>query len=327
MKRRRFLPFAAAAAATVAAASAHAQAPPRPFRIGITTIASPENTTTSKLMSDRLRELGHVEGKTFVLDVVYLAGKPEGYGDGARTLVGRGADVLLALGPEIALKAALQASGTVPVVMAAFDFDPAARGYVKSLARPEGRITGIFVQQIELAVKRAQLAKQAVPDLTAATIFWDDASRDQLQATEATARELGVELLSVNLQGRPYDYEAALAAVPPASRQMLLVPNSPVFFFDRARLGEFTLEHRLPAIFAWREWVLAGGLMSYGPAYDTMIRRITDYTDRLARGAKPAELPIEQPTRFELVINLKTAKALGLTLPPALLARADEVIE
>lgn len=326
MKRRSLLPLLGGAALLLPRAGI-AQSPARPFRIGIATIAGPDNATTPRVVAERMRELGHVEGKSCVFDVMYLAGKADGYPAASRALAERGADVLVALGPELALKAALDASPTTPVVMAAFDFDPVARGYVKSLARPEGRITGIFVQQIELAVKRAQLAKQAIPALTAAALFWDEASRDQMQATEATTRELGVELFSVPMKALPYDYEAAVATVPVAFRQALLVPNSPVFFNDRKRLADLTLAHRLPAVFAWREWVTAGGLMSYGPVFEAMIRRVADQIDRLARGAKPADLPIEQPTRFELVINLRTAKAIGVEIPAPLLARADEVIE
>jgi putative tryptophan/tyrosine transport system substrate-binding protein len=327
MRRRQVLAAGSALTSILAARAGFGQTAAKPLRVGYATIAASEDAPAHKLLAGRFRELGYVEGKSLITESIFLAGRADGYASAMKTLVGRGADVLVALGPEVALEAALAASNSLPIVMAAFDFDPVARGYVKSLARPEGQITGVFIQQIELAVKRAQFAKQAFPDLKAAVVFWDEPSKDQWQAIERTARDLGVDVAGVALKGQPYDYEAALAGVPVSHRQVLLVPNSPVFFNDRVRLAELTLRHRLPSIFAWREWVAAGGLMSFGPSFAEVIRRLADYVDRIGRGAKPVDLPIEQPTRFELVINLKTAKAIGIDLPPTILARADELIE
>jgi putative tryptophan/tyrosine transport system substrate-binding protein len=211
--------------------------------------------------------------------------------------------------------------------MIAIDYDPLARGYVANLARPTGNITGLTLQQIELAAKRLQLMKHAFPDRQSATVFWDRSSADQWQATQSAAATLAIRLAGVELRELPYDYEGALTHAPADHRGILIVMTSVVLFRDRARLADFALRHRIPSMFAFREWVEPGGLMSYGPSITGMFARAADYVDRIARGAKPADLPIEQPTKFEFVINLRTAQALGLTFPPSLLAIADEVIE
>jgi putative ABC transport system substrate-binding protein len=165
------------------------------------------------------------------------------------------------------------------------------------------------------------------PDLRAATVFWDWISADQFQAMQSAAPALGVQLFGSELREQPYDYEKALAQAPSDYRGWLFVMTSPFLFRDRARLGEFALQHRVASVFAFREWVDADGLLSYGPSINGMYRRAADYVDRIARGAKPSDLPIEQPTKFEFILNLKTAKQIGLTTPTALLLRADEVIE
>jgi len=215
----------------------------------------------------------------------------------------------------------------LPIVMTAIDYDPLARGYLSNLARPTGNVTGIFFQQIELATKRLQVVTEAFPDLRAATVFWDESSADQWGAAQSTASALGLRLFGSKLHEQPYDYEQAFAQAPSDHRGWLFVMTSPFFFRDRARLAEFALRHRMPSVFAFREWVDAGGLLSYGPSITGMYRRAADYVDRIARGAKPSDLPVEQSTKFEFVLNLKTARAIGLAIPTALLLRADEVIE
>jgi putative tryptophan/tyrosine transport system substrate-binding protein len=212
-------------------------------------------------------------------------------------------------------------------VMIAIDYDPLARGYVTSLARPSGNVTGVVFQQIELAAKRIQLIKDGFPDRPAATMFWDKVSADQWDAARSTAARLGLRLSGIELRESPYDYEAALDQAPLDHRGMLIVPTSPSFFRDRARLADFALQHRIPSMFVFREWVDAGGLLCYGPSITTLFGRVAEFVDRIARGAQPADLPIEQPTKFEMVVNLKTAKAIDIELPTAILLRADEVIE
>ena len=237
-------------------------------------------------------------------------------------------DILLASGPEISLKSALATAGTRPIVMVAIDYDPLASGYVKNLARPGGNVTGISFQQIELTEKRLQIVREAFPDVPAIAAFWDEISADQWHAAENVAPKLGLRLAGIEFREQPYDYERAFAQLPPEHRRVLMVLTSPVFAVpNRARLPEFALRRRMASIYSVRQYVDVGGLMSYGASFTAMYRRAAEIVDRVARGAKPADLPIEQPTTFEFVANLKTAKALGLTIPPTLLARADEVIE
>jgi putative ABC transport system substrate-binding protein len=196
-----------------------------------------------------------------------------------------------------------------------------------SLARPGGNVTGVLFQQVELAMKRLQLMKDVLPSIEAATVFWDVNSVEQWQATERAATTLGLRLAGIELKEKPYDYEAALAKAAPDYRGALVVMTSTGFFFDRERIADVALRHRIPSIFAFRQWVEVGGFLSYGPSIATMYRLAADYVDRIARGAQPADVPVEQPTKFELVMNLKTAKAIGLNVPGTVLARADEVIE
>jgi putative ABC transport system substrate-binding protein len=212
--------------------------------------------------------------------------------------------------------------------MVAIDYDPLARGYVSSLARPGGNVTGISIPQIELTEKRLQIVREAFPDVPAIAVFWDKISADQWHAAENAAPKLGLRLAGIEFREQPYDYERALAQLPLEHRRVLMVLTSPIFAVpDRARLPDFALRHRMASIFSLRQYVDVGGLMSYGVSFTALYRRSAEIVDRVARGAKPADLPIEQPTTFEFVANLKTARALGLHIPPTFLARADEVIE
>ncbi len=324
MRRREAIAFLGAAAAWPLVARAQQ---PKILRLGIVTTTIPRSAPQYVTLVNRLGELGYFEGQNFILDFINVEGRLENFGQAMKDLVARKADVLVAFGNEYALKAAMAASSTVPIVMMAIDYDPLALGYIKSLARPGGNVTGLFLQQVELAEKRVELVKQVFPELEAATMLWDAPSASQWQATRKIAPTLGLDVAGVEMHDRPYDYERALSEAPTDHRKALLVGNSAGFFFDRARLGEFTLGHRLPTICAAREFADAGGLISYGADFLGMVRRLADFIDRIARGDSPSDLPVEQPTKFELVVNLKTAKALGLTLPPTLLARADEVIE
>jgi putative ABC transport system substrate-binding protein len=183
------------------------------------------------------------------------------------------------------------------------------------------------LQQIELASKRLQLSKDLLPSFETAMIFWDSWSDYQLKATSSAAASFGLRLAAVELEKQPYDYEGALASVPPDHRSTLIIPIAPAFYRDRERLAQFGIQHRIASIAAVREFADAGCLLSYGPDFPAMFRLVAEYVDRIARGAKPADLPVEQPTKFELIINVKTAKAIGLDVPDKLLALADAVIE
>jgi ABC-type uncharacterized transport system substrate-binding protein len=263
----------------------------------------------------RMRELGYVEGQNFTMDYIDLQGRVDRYVEATQQLVDRKADVIVAFGPEESLKAALAVTRTI------------ALGYVTSLARPTGNVTGLFLEQIELAAKRLQLVKDAFPAVGKATVFWDRLSADQWHATRNNAAKFGFDLAGVELRDYPYDYAWALAQAPPEHRGFLFAMTSPLFARDRPQIVQFTLLNRLPSMFVFREYVDQGGLASYGPNRTVMSRRTADYVHRIARGAKPSDLPIERPTIFELVINLRTAKALGLEFSQAILLRADEVIE
>jgi putative tryptophan/tyrosine transport system substrate-binding protein len=276
----------------------------------------------------QLLALGYEEGRNLRIDFVQLDSTNADRSFAmAAELVGRGVDVIRAGGTEVVLKSAAAVTRTVQIVMVATDYDPLARGYVRSLARPGGNVTGVFMQQIELTPKRLEFLTQAVPDLARVVVLWDRFSADQFEAAREAARSLKIPLDGIEFADPPYDYERALAGVEGGHRDVLLQMTSPLFIQDRQRFPAVALDHRLPSMFPFRQWVDAGGLMSYGASLTDMNRLAADYIDRIAKGAKPADLPVQQPTKFELVVNLKTAKTLGLTIPQSIIARADEVIE
>jgi putative tryptophan/tyrosine transport system substrate-binding protein len=305
--------------------SARAQQTEKILRV-VTASTQPRSSPIWKAFEQRMAELGYQEGKSYSFECLNVP-TVDGYETGYRKLAARDVDIIVASGPEISLKSALASFDTKPIVMVAVDYDPLARGYVTSLARPTGNVTGLFLQQIELMAKRLQLLKSAFPDVRALTVFRDRTCLDQWQATEAAAANLGLRPVGVDVGDPPFDYDKVLAQVNPEYRGTIFVLASGFFLRDRERLADFGLRNRLVSMFCFREVVDAGGLLSYGPSFSVVYRRAAEYVDRLAKGAKPADLPIEQPTKFELVINLKTAKTLGFSIPPSLLATADEVIE
>jgi putative tryptophan/tyrosine transport system substrate-binding protein len=323
MRRREFITLLGGAAVAWPLA-ARAQQPVK-TRIGITTI-QPRTSPIYAAFDQRLRELGYIEGQNLVVDFLNPEDQAEGIAGAIKELVRRNVNVIVA--PyESAVKSALAVTQTVPIVMIAIDYDPLALGYAKSLSRPGGNVTGLFLQQIELAKKRLQLMKDALPSVQTATMFWDSPSEHQWNTTSSVAAAFGLRLAGVELREQPYDYERALAQAPPDHRSTLIMPTSPVFYRDRVRLADFALRHEIASMFVLREWVEAGGLLSYGVSFAAIFRRAAEYVDKIAKGAKAADLPIEQPTKFELVLNLKTAKAIGITISPAILVRADDVIE
>jgi putative ABC transport system substrate-binding protein len=211
--------------------------------------------------------------------------------------------------------------------MVAISSDPVALGYVASLARPGGNITGVFYQQLELTGKRLELLKQTVPEIDRVIVFGEVRAAQQFDAAAKAARVLKLPIIPVELREPPYDYARALAGVNPRPGDALFCLSSAFFARDRSRLAELALRHRLPSMFTQREVVDAGGLLSYAPSFSAMYRLAADYVDKILKGSAPADLPIQQPTKFELVVNMKTAEALGLTIPDQILVRADEVIE
>lgn len=327
MKRRAIVTgLAVSAGAGLAAGRGAGQERIRSLRVGIVT-GNPITSPFWVAFLARLRELGLVQGENLQIEFVDLVAP-------GRTLEQKIADMLraqpqvvVASGGEIVLETTIAATKTVPIVMIAVDFDPLARGYVASLARPTSNVTGLFLQPNELSLKRLQLLREVVPNLTRAAVFYDRLSINQWESVRENQARVGVELVGVELRDPPYDYERALAQIPATHRGMLLLMTTPVFFRDRVPLAAMLLRHGIPSVFTFRGWADEGGLMSYGPSIGGMWRRAAEYVERLARGARPAELPIEQPTGYEMVINLRTARALGLDIPLTLLARADEVIE
>jgi putative tryptophan/tyrosine transport system substrate-binding protein len=322
MNRRHFIALVGGAAAWPLAARTQQ---PRNLRVGITTI-QPRTSPPYAAFHQRLCELGYVDGQNLTIDFL----NPDNYAGGIdgtmKELALRKVDVIVA--PyESAVRSGLAAADSPPIVMIAVDYDPLALGYISGLARPGGKVTGLFLQPIELATKRIQLLKDTLPDLQTAIMFWESSSADQWNAASSAASALGLRLAGVEFREQPYDYENALAQAPPDYRSALIVPLSPVFYRDRQRHVDLALRHKMVSMFGLREWVDAGGLLSYGASFSDMFRRAAEYVDRIAKGAKAADLPVEQPTKFELILNLKTAQAIGVTIPTAILLRADEIIE
>ncbi len=301
------------------------------WRIGILGLARPSDLVGPALQSlqthaliEGLGELGYVLDKHFVIASRNSGGVPERLPGLAAELVGAQVDVIVAAGPAVgALK---QATSTIPIVMAAAG-DPVGSGYVQSLGRPGGNITGMSLQSADLQGKRIEMLKEIVAGSAPVAVLWDRPGIVYWQAAQAAARERGWKLVSLEVRGAE-DIEAAFKAAADARARTVLVSGAAAIFFPhRARVAEIAARHRLPVMYELRPFVEAGGLISYGADINNIWRRSAVFVDKILRGAKPADLPVEQPTKFELVINLKAAKALGITIPQSLLLRADEVIE
>jgi ABC-type uncharacterized transport system substrate-binding protein len=266
MQRRQFITLGGAAA--LAPLIARAQQPAM-LRVGAIS-PLPRARAFIQGFEARMRELGYVEGQNYTLDWTDLEGRSERYPAAMQELADRKVDVIIASGPEDALKAATAATRTIPIVMAAIDYDPFARGYVTSLARPTGNVTGIVLEQIELAAKRLQLVRDAFPAINKATVFWDRHSADQWHAMRDNAAKSGFDLAGIELRDYPYDYARALTQAPMQNRGFLFTPTSPLLARDQERIVQFTLLNRLSSMFVFRENVDQGGLMSYGPSRTVM---------------------------------------------------------
>ena len=311
---------------------AEAQRAGKVYRIGVLeTVGAEWNVVNLSAFRQGLRELGYVEGQSFVLEYRSADGRPERFADLARELVRLEVDVIVTRGTPAALSAK-QATGTIPIVMASSGA-PAAEGIVANLARPGGNVTGFHTAApAELGGRRLRLLKEAVPGALRVGILWNPSDFQTplfVKETERVARAMGVQLKSFELQGRQglagldEAFEAALMGQVDA---FIAVEDYVTFTFG-ARILDFASMSRLPAIYGLREFVDAGGLMSYGTDRRDLFRRAATYVHRILEGARPGDLPVEPPTKFELAINLKTAKALGLTIPPPLLQRADHVVQ
>jgi len=308
---------------------ADAQQASKTAKIGILSATTPAALAPSvEAFKQGLRELGWVEGKSFVLEVRYGEGKVERLSELARELVALKMHVIVTPA-DLSLAAIKRETQTIPIVMA-LSSDPVGAGFVASLARPGGNITGLSNISPELSGKRVELLREAVPGLSRLALLWNPEVRgavlDYKEAASA-ARSLRVEVQSVEVS-RAEDLDRAFSTITSWRAQALMLPGiNPVGFANRAQIVSFAQRNRLPSMFPTKEYVDSGGLMSYGPSLVDLFRRAAGYVDKILKGAKPADLPVQQPTKFELVINLKTAKALSLTLPQSLLRRADEVIQ
>ena len=304
-----------------------AQQAERTYRVGWLSQSSPRTEPSNIAFEQRLRELGFAEGRNLVIEYRAAEGRIERLPELAADLARQHCDVLLAPGTEASLVAIKQASRDTPIVIVANDYDPVATGHIASLARPGGRITGVSQLQTELPAKRLELLKELLPRAKRIAVFSDTATAGQLKAVQAGAKRLGVALQVLEFKRPPYDYDSAFAESVRAKAEALLVLASAFFVPARRQVPELALKHRLPAMFGNYLWVDAGGLLSYGPSFSEFYRRAAEQVSMILKGAKPADMPVEQPSTFELVINLKTAKALGITIPQSIRVRTDRVIE
>ena len=310
----------------VAPLAAETQQMGKVYRIGLLVHGGPAVGGLVEVFRHSLRDLGYVEGRNLLLEV-RLVERHEVLPDAAAELVRHSVDVIAA-GSTLPAVAAKRATTTIPIVLVA-SADPVHAGLVASLARPGGNITGNAALTPELSGKQLELLREAIPRLSRVAVLWNSANPANtpvLRETEVVTTKLGIRLELIDLP-RSELIEDALAAIVKHRVDALLVMPESVFFVHAARLAGFAVKHRLPTIALVREFTNAGSLMSYGPSLPDLVRRSAAYIDKILKGARPSDLPVEQPTKFELVINLKTAKALGLTIPQTLLLRADQVIE
>jgi ABC-type uncharacterized transport system substrate-binding protein len=327
MNRRTFL--AGTGVALLAAPLAvEAQQPGKVYRVGFlgNSTAALEGNLVGPFR-EGLRDLGYIEGRNILIEYRWADGKYERFPALIAELAALKVDVIVTAGTPAAL-AVKKTTPSIPLVMAAVG-DPIGVGLVASLARPGGNVTGLSAIAPELEGKRLELLREVVPKLSHIAVLWNPDNplhAGSLKEIKTAAQVLGIKVQLLGVQVSE-EFSAAFAAILKERPGALLILADRIFLHNRARIVGFEATHRLPGVYAYRELVEAGGLMSLGPSYAGMHRRAATYVDKILKGAKPADLPVEQPTKFELVINLKTAKALGLTIPPSLLGRADEVIQ
>ena len=311
---------------------AEAQQAGKVYRIGYLRTGSGSLTTSPAYMLFRkgLRELGYVEGQNFVIESRSTEGKRERRREIAAELVRLKVDVIVIQGGSPGLiRAAKRATRTIPNIMTGIHVDPVEVGLVVSLARPGGNITGLTNLAAKLHTKQLELLKEAFPQISRVAILWPQQHQKHgMKEVEAVGQGLGIQIQSLVVTGRRLiSLESAFSAISRERSDGLIVASSPSILASRARIIEFTAKRRLPTIYDSSLFVDAGGLMSYGTDLQHLYRRVATYADKIFKGAKPADLPVEQPTKFDLVINLKTAKKVGLSFPPQFLARADKVIQ
>lgn len=325
--RKRVVRLALSALLLTLSFRLEARQPEKVFRIGV--LVSPSASYILfrvEAFRQRLRELGYVEGKNVAIEYRYAEGKLDRLPDLAGELVGLKVDVMVTVGP--ASRIAMKASSIIPIVTAGSS-DPVGDGLVSSLARPGGNITGLSLRFPELDRKRLELLREAFPTVTRIGLIWGSGFERRTPAlidVEAEAKALRLELLSLEVRSLK-DVDNALARAKRQGAQAIIATSDPRINMQLRQILEFAEKNRLPVIYATSEFVEAGGLMSYGPNYREMFRRVADFVDKILKGTKPADIPFEQPTKLEFVINLRTAKQIGVTIPPEILMWADQVIK
>ena len=319
------LGFALGVCLNAAPLNAEAQETAKVYRVG--SLSPAGNPALEGVFLDAMRRLGYVEGKNLIVERRYADNQLERLPALAAELVSLKVDVILATG-TVAPLAARKATTTIPVVIWSTG-DPIGSGIAASLARPGGNTTGLTIDSPELAAKRLQLLKEIAPGLTRVAVIWNAANPYAavvFRETQQAARLLAIQVESIEVRN-PIDFDSAFVAVIKARPSGLVVVEDPLTFSVATRIVNFALTNRLPAMYGMKEFVSAGGLIAYGPDYQDLLRRAATYVDKILKGANPGDLPIEQPTKFGLVINLRTATALSLTVPQSLLVRTDEVIQ
>lgn len=305
-----------------------AQQAGRMFRVGLVMgVNTPAYAPARSAFLDEMQKAGFVERQHFALDVHSNQVDPPRLLAIMNGLVAAKTDVIIAGGTEQTLRAAVTAAPATPIVMWANNYDPIAGGYVQSLAKPGGNITGVFNRQPEIAEKQVELLREAFPQRKRLAIMWDVQSAGQFEAAERRARLLGFEVNSHKFDKMPYDIPAAFQAIMSKGPELLQLASGPNMGTYQQVVVDQAMQHRLPAIYIFKTYVERGGLISYGIDIGSTYRRIAALVAKVLRGAKPADLPIEQPTTYEMAVNLKTAKAIGIEMPTSILLRADTVIE
>jgi putative ABC transport system substrate-binding protein len=326
MNRRDFIALVGGATAAWPVAG-RAQQAGKEYRIGFLWENARTFPDALEAFRRELRQLGYIEGRNLIIEFRWAEGKPDRMRELAEELVRLQVDAIVAPS-SVYTGAAKQATSTIPIIFMSHA-DPLRTGHVESLARPGGNVTGFSLMMTETNVKGLELLKEAVPDLSRVAVLYDPATPSHvpgLKAVEAAGPSLGLQIQPVAAPTAA-DYEGAFSAMRGAGAQAVLVLSTPLFITGARPLAELGLRHNLPSLYGPKNHVEAGGLMSYSPDRADLWRRGAGYVDKVLKGAKPADLAVQQPTKFELVVNLKTAKAIGITIPQSFLARADEIIE
>ena len=331
MKKAAVLSIVVAAALLALGVTADAQQPKKVSRIGFLSSSDPARESARfEAIRLALRELGYIEGQNIAIEYRYTEGKPGRNPELAAELVRLKVDIIVAVGGDPQIRAAMNATKTIPIVMSGPGVDPVGAGLIESLARPGGNVTGVTHLQVELGGKRLELFKEAVPKLARVAVLYDSATPasvlDVKEVLPAAARALRLTIQPWEIRAAD-GFEKVFAALNKERPDGLYVSPGPLTLANRKRIADFALKSKLPSMYVRREFVEAGGLMSYSADLVDSYRRVAYFVDRILKGAKPADLPVEQPTKFELVINLKTAKQIGLTIPPEVLARASKLIK